>query len=76
MNTPVTPYVLGGRIFAIIGMSLTAAMAILFFIGGFWWWGLGATVAFIPFVGLIVAVEKYSSRHGMIGPEPQTDPLD
>jgi hypothetical protein len=73
MNTPVTPYVLAGRIFSIIGMSLTAALAILFFVGGFWLWGLAATLAFAPFFGLIVAVEKYSSRHGLIGPEPQTD---
>lgn len=74
MNTPVTPYVLAGRILSIIGMSLAAALAILFFIGGFWLWGIGATVAFLPFLGLIVLVEKYSSRHGLIGPEtPQTD---
>lgn len=68
MNSPVTPYVLAGRIFSIIGMSLAAAMAILFFVGGFWWWGLGAMVAFAPFFGLIVLVEKLSSRHGLIGP--------
>lgn len=70
MNTPVTPYVLAGRIFAIIGMSLAAALAILFFVGAFWWWGVGATAAFVPFFGLIVLVEKYASHHGLIGPEP------
>ena len=69
MNTPVTPYVLAGRIFSIIGMSLAAALAILFFVGGFWWWGLGASLAFAPFFGLIVLVERYSAKHGLIGPE-------
>lgn len=74
MNTPVTPYVLAGRIFSIIGMSLAAAVAILFLVGGFWWWGLGAALAFLPFFGLIVLVEKYSSRHGLIGPpEPPAE---
>ncbi|MGI8925300.1 MAG: hypothetical protein ACR2HN_01475 [Tepidiformaceae bacterium] len=71
-TAPVTPYVLAGRIFSIIGMSLAAALAILFFVGGFWWWGLGATLVFFPFFGLIVLVEKYSSRHGLIGPETPT----
>ena len=69
MNTPVTPYVLAGRIFSIIGMSLAAALAILFFVGGFWLWGLGMVVAFAPFFGLIVWVEKYSAAHGLIGVE-------
>ncbi len=75
MNTPITPMVVAGRIFAIIGMSLAAALAILFLVGGFWWWGLGAAAAFFPFFGLIVAVEKYSSRHDLIGPEtaPRAD---
>ena len=67
MNSQVTPYVLAGRIFSIIGMSLAAALAILFFVGGFWLWGLGAAVAFAPFFGMIVLVEKYSASHGLIG---------
>jgi len=74
MNTPVTPYVLAGRIFSIIGMSLAAALAILFFVGGFWWWGFGASLAFAPFFGLIVLVERYSAKHGLIGVDPI--PLD
>ncbi|HET7737962.1 MAG TPA: hypothetical protein VFK32_05250 [Tepidiformaceae bacterium] len=73
MNSPVTPFVLAGRIFSIIGMSFAAALAILFFVGGFWWWGLGAAAGFAPFFGLIVFVEKYSSRHGLIGP-PDLEP--
>lgn len=74
MNSPVTPWVLAGRIFSIIGMSLAAALAILFFVGGFWWWGLGSVLAFVPFFALIVAVERYSSKHGLIGPGPALPP--
>jgi hypothetical protein len=70
MNSPVTPWVLAGRIFSIIGMSLAAALGILFFVGAFWWWGLAAIVGFVPFFVMIVLVEKYSAKHGLIGPEP------
>lgn len=73
MNTPVTPYVLAGRIFSIIGMAFTAACAILLFIIPAWTWGLIATAAFFPFFGLIVLVERYSAHHGLIGPETPTD---
>ncbi|HMO55134.1 MAG TPA: hypothetical protein PJ994_11560 [Tepidiformaceae bacterium] len=69
MHTPVTPYVLAGRILAIVGMGFTAACAILFFIIPAWWWAIGATLLFFPFFGLIVLVEQYQSRHGMIGPD-------
>jgi hypothetical protein len=64
----VTPWVLAGRIFSIIGMSLAAAISILFFIGGFFLEGVLTLVGFIPFFLLIVVVEKYSAKHGLIGP--------
>lgn len=69
MNTPVTPYVLAGRILSIIGMAFTAACAILLFIIPEWWWALAATAGFFPFLGLIMLVERYSAKHGLIGPE-------
>ena len=74
MNTPVTPYVLAGRILAILGMGFSAASAILLAIIPSWW-ALVAAAAFVPFVALIVAVERYSSRHGLIGP-PDAPPAD
>jgi hypothetical protein len=49
-------------------MGFTAAAAILLAIIPSWW-ALVAAGAFVPFIILIVLVEKYSSRHGMIGPE-------
>lgn len=73
MNTPVTPYVLAGRIFSILGMGLTAACAILLFIIPAWFWGAVMALAFIPFLGLIFFVERYSAAHGLIGPEPPSD---
>jgi hypothetical protein len=73
MNSPVTPWVLAGRIFAIIGMAFFAAVAILLFIIPEWLLGLAATALFFPFFGLIVLVERYQSKHGMIGPEAETD---
>lgn len=68
LQTPVTPYVLAGRIVAIIGMGFTAAAAILLAIIPSWW-ALVSAAAFFPFLLLIMLVERYSARHGMIGPE-------
>lgn len=76
MNSPVTPWVLAGRIFAIVGMSFFAAVAILFFIGGLWLWGLGAAVLFFPFLGLIVVVERWQAAHGLIGPPDEATESD
>lgn len=72
MNTPVTPYVLAGRILSIIGMGFTAAAAILLAIIPSWW-ALVAAAAFFPFLGLIILVERYSSAQGLIGPETPPD---
>ncbi len=68
MNTPVTPWVLAGRILSIIGMGFTAASAILLAIVPSIW-ALWAGIAFVPFFAMIVLVERYSSKHGLIGPE-------
>lgn len=73
MNSQVTPYVLAGRIFSIVGMGFTAACAILLFIIPAWGWALAATAAFFPFLGLIMLVEHYSAKHGLIGPETQLE---
>jgi hypothetical protein len=73
VNTPVTPYVLAGRILSIIGMGFTAAAAILLAIIPSWWAAVAAA-AFVPFLLLIVVVEKYSSKHGLIGPEAEPGP--
>jgi hypothetical protein len=69
MKSELTPYVVAGRIVAIVGMGFTAAAAILLFIIPEWLLGLAMLGGFAFFFGLIVAVEKYSSAHGLIGPE-------
>lgn len=66
MNTPVTPWVLAGRIVAIIGMGFTAAAAILLAIIPSWWAAV-SFAAFFPFLLVIVLVERYSAKHGLIG---------
>ncbi len=68
MNTPVTPWVLAGRIISIIGMGFTAAAAILLAIVPSIWAAI-AGAAFIPFFVMIALVERYSAKHGLIGPE-------
>lgn len=74
MNSPVTPWVLAGRIFSIVGMAFFAALTILFFVGGFWLWGLLACVLFLPFLLLIVIVERWQAANGMIGPpDPEVE---
>lgn len=72
MNTPVTPWVLAGRILSIIGMGFTAAAAILLAIIPSWW-ALISAAAFIPFFLMIVLVERYSAKHGLLGPEPPAE---
>ena len=68
MNSPVTPWVLAGRIISIIGMGFTAAAGILLAIVPSLWAAV-AGAAFIPFLLMIVLVERYSSQHGLIGPD-------
>jgi hypothetical protein len=75
MNTPVTPWVLAGRILAILGMGFTLASAILLAIIPSVW-ALVAAGAFVPFLVMIVLVETYSSAHGLIGPEVATSGAD
>jgi hypothetical protein len=74
MNSPVTPWVLAGRIVSIIGMGFTSASAILLAIVPTIWAAVAAA-AFVPFFIMIVLVERYSSKHGLIGP-PTAAELD
>jgi hypothetical protein len=76
VNSPVTPWVLAGRILSIIGMAFFAAVAILLFIIPEWTYGLIAAALFWPFFGLIVLVERYQAKHGMIGPETEPESGD
>ena len=69
LKPPISPYVVTGRIIAIIGLSFFSAAAILLFIGGLISWGVFSIIAILPFLFMIVAIEKYSTAKGWIGPE-------
>ena len=76
VNSPVTPWVLAGRIVAITGMGFFAAIAILLFIIPEWVLGGIAALLFFPFFGLIVLVERWQAKHGMIGLETEPESGD
>lgn len=76
VNSPVTPWVLAGRIFAIIGMAFTAAACILLLIIPEWLYGAVAGLMFFPFFGMIVLVERFQSKHGLIGPEGDAESVE
>lgn len=73
VNSPVTPWVLAGRIFAIVGMSFFAAVCILMLIIPEWLYGTIAGLLFFPFFAMIVLVERFQAKHGMIGPESDAE---
>jgi hypothetical protein len=68
VNPPITPWVVAGRIISIIGMGFTAACAILLAIIPEWLLAGIAVLLFFPFLLMIVLVERYSAKHGLIGP--------
>ena len=69
VNGPISPWVVGGRIVSIIGMSFAAAVGILGLVGPIWSWAIVGGILFWPFFGLIVFVERVSTKKGWIGPE-------
>lgn len=69
MNGPISPWVVAGRIIAIIGMSCAAAIGILGLVGPIWAWAIFGGITFWPFFALIVFVERVSAKKGWIGPE-------
>jgi hypothetical protein len=64
MQAPVSPYVVVIRVAAILGMAFALALGILLALAGsgFWLWSAAAFLAFFPFLGLMVLVEKYADR--------------
>ena len=66
----IQPWVVAGRIAAILGMGLTISVGILFLLGGIWLWGLGALVLTVPFFLLMLAVEHSKAAKAMTGKPP------
>ncbi|HEY8490450.1 MAG TPA: hypothetical protein VIO14_05605 [Dehalococcoidia bacterium] len=61
MRAPVSPYIVVVRIASVLGMAFALATAILLAIAGpeYWLWAFLAFLAFFPFLGLMVFVERY-----------------
>ena len=57
-------YLVIGRILAVIGMAFAAAAAILFAIGGYFTYALGALIIAIPFAVAMRWIEIIAMRKG------------
>ena len=66
----IQPWVVAGRIAAILGMGLTISLAILFFLGAIWGWGIALLVLTLPFFALMVGVERSKAAKAMTGKPP------
>ena len=66
----IQPWVVAGRIAAILGMGLTISVGILFLLGGIWLWGLGALALTVPFFLLMLGVERSKAAKAMTGKPP------
>lgn len=64
MQAPISPYVVVVRIASILGMAFALAASILMVLAGpgYWLWAVLAALAFFPFLGLMLFVERYSER--------------
>ena len=66
----IQPWVVAGRIAAILGMGLTISLAILFLLGAIWVWGIAMLVLTLPFFTLMVGVERSKAAKAMTGKPP------
>ena len=58
----ISPYVVVGRILAVIGMALSVSLGIFLLVGGVWLVGLGVLASFLLFFGLLFSVEWLVTR--------------
>jgi len=71
----IQPWVVAGRITAIIGMGLTISVGILLLLGALWVPGIIALVLTLPFFGLMIGVERSKAARSMTGkPPPALEP--
>jgi hypothetical protein len=66
----IQPWVVAGRIAAILGMGLCLSLAILFLLGAIWVWGVAMLVLTLPFVALMIGVERSKAARAMSGKPP------
>lgn len=58
----ISPFVVAGRILAVIGMALSVSLGVFLLVGGVWIVGLAVLAAFLPFFALLFLVERLSPR--------------
>jgi hypothetical protein len=66
----IRPWVVVGRIASIIGMGLTISIGILLLLGALWLPGIIALALTIPFVALMLGVERSKAAQSMTGKPP------
>lgn len=66
----IEPWVVAGRIAAIIGMGLTISLGILFLLGALWLPGIISIALTVPFFALMVRVERSKAAQRMTGKPP------
>lgn len=70
MAGEIVPWVVVGRIAAVIGMGLAASVGILFLLGAYWLWGAVALGVAALFVGMMMLVERSKAAQSMSGKPP------
>ena len=66
----IQPWVVAGRIAAILGMGLTISLGILFLLGAIWVWAIALMLLTLPFFALMIAVERSKAAKAMTGRPP------
>ena len=66
----IQPWVVAGRIAAILGMGLSISLGILLLLMPEWLWGALALAMTAPFLALMIAVERSKAAQAMSGKPP------
>ena len=70
MQAEFVPWVVAGRIAAVIGMGLAGSLGILFLLGAYWLWGVTALGVAALFFGMMMLVERSQAAQSMSGKPP------
>lgn len=70
MQADIQPWVVVGRITAILGMGLALSISILLYLGAIWLWATIALVVGGLFFGMMVLVERSKAARSMSGRPP------
>ncbi len=70
MVPEIQPWVVAGRIAAILGMGLSISVGILLLLMPEWVWGTVALAITAPFFALMIGVERSKAARAMTGKPP------